>query len=88
MSTMSEALKWTKIGEEGYGADSDGASYVIRPSIHEGWSVYRFVPKHLWDWLAKQPPSPPKGTTGTESGASTLEEAMQIAEQWEHEAEH
>ena len=90
---MSEPLKWIKMAD-GWGtdgkqtADGEKVGYTIREhAFREGWwTVTRTVGGERI-WPRPDPPTPRVYGRKTAQDAPTVDEAKQIAEQWEQAAD-
>jgi hypothetical protein len=80
---MSEALEWSEMTDNHrwYRAMGDGGHYIIRKTFEGKWRVTLSV--HHPDYTFTSPERPSPKTEAR--SAPTLEDAKQIAEQWELE---
>lgn len=81
MSTMSEQLEWTETGEHHYEARCDERMYVASREPDEDWCVVLFI------GLTGDASPEDASAVVARCSAPTLEDAKQIAQQWELERE-
>jgi hypothetical protein len=81
MGIMSEQLEWTETGEHHYEARRDERKYVASREPHEDWCVVLFI------GLTEDASPEDASAAVARCSAPTLEDAKQIAQQWELERE-
>jgi hypothetical protein len=81
MSTMSEELEWNETGEHHYEARRDERMYVASREPDEDWCVVLFI------GLTEDASPEDASAVVARCSAPTLEDAKQIAQQWELERE-